>query len=144
MSLGFLYGSSESIELVKRTNGGINEVAPMYLNLTKNGNLSISNLDEEFISEMKKMNIKVTPFLSNHWSRSKGRSALKNREKLTLQLIECIIKYDLDGINVDIENLTQKDRENFSEFVKLLKEKIDIKTYEKVIELYNLYKKEMN
>ena len=26
----------------------------------------------------------------------------------------------------------------------LLKEKIDIKTYEKVIELYNLYKKEMN
>ena len=57
VSLGFLYGSSDSIELVKRTNGGINEVAPMYLNLTKNGNLSISNLDEEFISEMKKMKI---------------------------------------------------------------------------------------
>lgn len=124
VSLGFLYGSSDSIELVKRTNGGINEVAPMYLNLTKNGNLSISNLDEEFISEMKKMNIKVTPFLSNHWSRSKGRAAVKNREKLTLQLVECIIKYDLDGINVDIENLTQKDRENFSEFVKLLKERM--------------------
>ena len=33
---------------------------------------------------------------------------------------------------------------NPNEVFKLLKEKIDIKTYEKVIELYNLYKKEMN
>lgn len=33
---------------------------------------------------------------------------------------------------------------NPNEVFKLLKEKIDIKTYEKLIELYNLYKKEMN
>lgn len=124
VSLGFLYGSSDSAELVKRTNGSINEVAPMYLKLSKNGDLSVSNLDEEFINEMKAMNIKVTPFLSNNWSRSRGRAAIKNKEKLTSQLVECIIEYNLDGINVDIENLTSKDRDNFSEFIKLLKEKM--------------------
>ncbi|MBQ9267333.1 MAG: hypothetical protein IJ217_03540 [Clostridia bacterium] len=125
VSLGFLYGASDSVNLVRRTNGSINEVAPTYFDLNKKGNLVISSAyDEKFVAEMKNDGIKITPFLSNHWSRTLGRAALKNRENLTDQIVQAIEKYDLDGINVDIENLTASDRDDFTEFVRLLREKL--------------------
>ncbi len=124
VSLGFLYNSSDSLELVERTNGGINEVAPTYFTIDSKGNLIISHLDEEFIQNVKQDGVTVTPFLSNNWSRSKGRAALKNKENLTNQIVEAIEKYNLDGVNIDIENLTSSDRDEFSAFIRLLKEKL--------------------
>lgn len=125
VSLGFLYGISEQIELVDRTNGSINQVAPTCLDLTSNGNLKVTNeLTHEFVQEMHARGIKVTPFLSNHWVRNKGRAAIKNAEKLTNDIVAIIEEYHLDGVNVDIENLTPDDRDGFSELVRILKEKM--------------------
>lgn len=125
VSLGFLYGSDEQIELVERTNGAINQVSPTWFDISSKGNLVISSaVDEEFIQTMKEMNVKITPFLSNHWNRNKGRAALKNSEKLAEQIADAIKKYDLDGVNVDIENLTSKDRDDFSDFVNILRDKL--------------------
>lgn len=125
VSLGFLYGSSEQLELVERTNGAINQVSPTWFDLNSNGNLEISSdFDVEFIKQMKDKNVKVTPFLSNHWNRSKGRAAIENAENLAQQISEVIIEYDLDGVNVDIENLTSKDRDGLSNFVKILREEL--------------------
>ena len=63
VSLGFLYNSSDSINLVRRTNGSINEVAPTYFDLSSKGNLIItSELNNKFIDAMKDDGIKVTPF----------------------------------------------------------------------------------
>lgn len=125
VSLGFLYGSSDQLELVARTNGAINQVSPTWFDLTSSGNLKLSSdFDEDFIENMKAQNIKVIPFLSNHWSRSKGRAAIANAEMLSQQISEVIMAYDLDGVNVDIENLTSKDRDSLSNFVKILREKL--------------------
>ena len=125
VSLGFLYNSSDSINLVRRTNGSINEVAPAIFDISKEGNLEFNGaVSEKFMTAMKEDNISVTPFLSNHWNRNVGRAALKNKEKLTDQIVDAIEKYDFDGINVDIENLTSDDRDNFSEFVRMLREKL--------------------
>lgn len=125
VSLGFIYDASDSVELVDRTNGAINQVSPTCLNISSKGNLIVtSDLTHEFVQAMKERNILVMPFLSNHWVRSKGRAAIKNSEKLTTQIIETIEKYNLDGINVDIENLTPSDRDAFSEFVRILREKM--------------------
>lgn len=33
-------------------------------------------------------------------------------------------EYDLDGINVDIENVTHEQKDQYTQFVKLLREKI--------------------
>ena len=41
-----------------------------------------------FVKEMKDRNILVMPFLSNHWVRSKGRAAIKNSEKLAIQILK--------------------------------------------------------
>ncbi|MBO5180234.1 MAG: glycoside hydrolase [Clostridia bacterium] len=125
VSLGFLYGSDDQAELVQRTNGAINQVSPTWFDISSKGNLVISSaVDEDFIQMMKEMDVKITPFLSNHWSRSKGRAALKNSEKLSQQIVDAIMKYDLEGVNVDIENLTSKDRDDFSDFVNILRDKL--------------------
>ncbi|MBO5142588.1 MAG: hypothetical protein J6C46_06260 [Clostridia bacterium] len=125
VSLGFIYGASDGVELIDRTNGSINQVSPTCLDITSKGNLVVtSDLTHEFVAAMKERNILVTPFLSNHWVRSKGRAAIKNTEKLTTQIVDVIEKYELDGINVDIENLTPEDRDGFTEFVRVLREKM--------------------
>ncbi len=125
VSLGFLYNSSNPTNLVRRTNGSINEVAPTYFDIDDKGNLEISNeLSEKFIKAMKEDNIKITPFLSNHWSRSKARKAIENKENLVKQIVEVINKYELDGINVDLENLTANDRDDFTQFVRYLKDNL--------------------
>lgn len=125
VSLGFIYGADDQVELVDRTNGSINQVSPTCFDINSRGNLVItSELTHEFVAAMKERNIIVTPFLSNHWVRSKGRAALKNAENLTNQIVTAIEEYQLDGVNIDIENLTPDDRDSLSNFVKLLSEKL--------------------
>lgn len=126
-NMSYLYGGTTSsyINKVDATNGVINEVSPSYFDLTDNGNLKITGaISQDFINAMHERGIDVVPFLSNHWARTQGRNALNNREKLVNQIIEAIEKYNLDGVNVDLENLTQDDRDNYTEFVKLLREKM--------------------
>ena len=78
VSLGFIYGVSDSIGLVERTNGAINQVSPTCFNLDAEGNLVVtSELTHDFVNAMKEREVLVTPFLSNHWVRSKGRAAIK-------------------------------------------------------------------
>lgn len=124
VSLGFMYGEAD-IELVTRTNGAINQVSPGWLDISSKGNLIISGeLTHDFVKSMHDKNVLVTPFLSNHWVRSKGRAAIKNAENLANQIIEVVEEYNLDGVNVDIENLTVHEKDSFSEFVRILSEKI--------------------
>ena len=125
VSLGYLYGSTDNIDLVDRTNGAINQIAPTCMDLDDRGNLDLtSNLTKKFVDEMHERGILVTPFLSNHWARQKGRKAIKNAEKLSDQIIKAIEKYDLDGVNIDIENLTEDDRDNLTNFVRVLRAKM--------------------
>lgn len=123
-NMSYLYGSGSYEQLVERTGGSIQEVAPSYFDLTADGNLQMNPVDTAFVASMHRQGVKVVPFLSNHWSRSKGRNALANLESLTDQLAEAIQKYQLDGVNVDIENVTEVDREHYTQLVKRLREKL--------------------
>lgn len=127
MNMAYLYGGNISTykTLVEKTKDTLQEVSPSYFDLTADGNLKITGaVDPSFIREMHKKGIKVIPFLSNHWDRELGRLALKNQEKLIEDLAKAIEKYDLDGINVDIENVTEEDRDAYTELVKGLREKL--------------------
>lgn len=68
--------------------------------------------------------IRVVPYLSNNWDRELGRAMLRNKEVATTQIAEAIERYNLDGVNVDIENVTDEDQADYTEFVRLLREKI--------------------
>ncbi len=126
LSLGYIYSASKShVEIVDATNGSISVVSPTCLNLSNNGRLKINDiLDEEFVTEMHKRGIKVTPFLSNHWGRKRAQAALDNPEILVDELVEAINIYNFDGINVDLENLSASDKDKLTNFVKLLREKL--------------------
>ena len=124
ISMAYLYGNYDYVSLVTREEGALNVVSPSYFDLDTNGNLSLNVVDQNLIKEMHKRGIKVTPFLSNHWDKALGRKALANAEKLSKDIVNAILKYNLDGVNVDIENVTELDKENYIKLVKMLREKL--------------------
>lgn len=123
-NMSYLYGNYDYASLVERTNGALSEVSPSYFDLYEDGSLKLNKVDTAFVSEMHEKGVKVVPFLSNHWDRAKGRAALKNMDQLATQIANVISKYNLDGVNVDIENLNEADRASYIKFVKLLREKL--------------------
>ncbi|MCM3387015.1 peptidoglycan-binding protein [Ureibacillus chungkukjangi] len=126
-NMSYLYfgNTSSYISQVDKTQGNLNLVSPSYFDLNADGSLKLtSQFDSKFVNEMHNRGIKVVPFLSNHWDRTLGRAALANREALSTQIANAIIKNNLDGVQVDIENTTDVDRDAYTDLVRLLREKL--------------------
>jgi spore germination protein YaaH len=125
MSYLFFGSTSSYIAQVDQTKGSLDVVSPSYFNLSTDGNLQLSDaVDAAFVDAMHTRGIRVVPFLSNHWDRDVGVKALNNREALATQIVQAINQYKLDGINVDIENVTEAQRDSLTELVKLLRSKL--------------------
>lgn len=125
MSYVYFGNSALYTGLVDNTDGSLNDIAPNYFDLNEDGTLKLTPaVDRSFINDMHNKGIKVTPFLSNHWDRQKGINALKNRKVLASQVAGAILEYGLDGVNVDIENMTENERDIYTDFVRLLREKL--------------------
>ncbi len=125
-SMGYLYSGTDiqQIEYVNQTNNALDVVSPSYFDIREDGSLKLNYLSPYFIKTMHDKGIKVVPFLSNHWNRTAGINALKNVELLSTQIAEYVKEYDLDGVNVDIENVTHEQRDQYTKLVRLLREKI--------------------
>lgn len=122
MTYAYFGAGNALIETLNNTGDILDVVSPSYFDLTSDGHLQLtSQFDPSTIRQMQKNNYMVVPFLSNHWDREKGRAALNNREPLIKEIVDIIDEYNLDGINVDIENITHEDRENFTLFIKELR-----------------------
>lgn len=126
-NMTYLYfgDANNQMSLVEKTNGSLSVISPNYFNINSDGSLLLTSLlSTEFVKSMHAQNIKVVPFISNHWDRELGRAALTNRERLADEIVAAIKKYDLDGINVDVENVTEADRANYTDFVRILRSKL--------------------
>jgi spore germination protein YaaH len=126
-SMSYLYSGTTPtfIKEVKNTKGNLDVVAPSYFEMNSDGSLKLTyQFDPTFIQAMHDQNVKVVPFLGNNWNRTLGRAALANRDALSTQIADAIEKYNLDGVNIDIENVNEQDRDNYTDFIKLLSEKI--------------------
>lgn len=126
-NMSYLYfGNTRSyISQIDKTQGNLSLVSPSYFDINADGSLKITTqYDATFVKEMHNRRIKVVPFLSNHWDRNVGRAALTNRELLSTQIADFIIRNNLDGIQVDIENTTEIDRAAYTDLVRLLREKL--------------------
>lgn len=125
MSYQFLGSGSTFINQVNQTQGNLNTVVPYFFNIDKSGNLLLTKqVTKEYVDTMHSEGIKVVPYMTNNWSRAIGRSAIANREALSTQIANAIKTYNLDGVNVDIENVTEVDRNNYTDFVRLLRQKL--------------------
>ena len=124
LNLGYIYSASKShSEIIEFTNNSVNVVSPTAFDMTPKGRLEINGiLDKEFIDEMHAKGIKVTPFLSNHWGKKRAQAALRNPYPLIQDVVTAVYDYNLDGVNVDLENLDAKDKDALTNFMKLMRE----------------------
>lgn len=126
-NMTYLYFGSPSayVQRVEQARGALDEISPNYFNLNEDGTLNVTDSGiSNFVSQMHARGIRVVPFLSNHWDRALGIKALENREQLADQIAQAVKQYNLDGINVDIENVTHLHRDDYSRFVELLRRKL--------------------
>ncbi len=122
MSYIYFGSSSDYTKLVDSTQNTLSEVAPNYFALDSGGNLALSSsVSTEFVRDMHARGITVVPYLTNDWSRPVGKAALNNREALAQDLADAVALYDLDGVNIDIENVTSTEREAYVDFTRLLR-----------------------
>lgn len=103
---------------------GINVVSPTFFRLEQAGKGNIlANVGEEgesYVSWAHKQNYQVWPMLSNESLNDTTSEILRDyklRESLINQIVQYIIKYDLDGINIDFENMYEADKDYFSRFL---------------------------
>ena len=128
-SLTYLYAGTTAsyLKMLDDARGSIKTVCTDYFDIKPDGSLWITpagKIDAGFIDEMHARGMLVTPFISNHWDREKGNAALDNRAALTDEIAEMISKYNLDGINIDIENVNEKYRDAYTDFARLLRKKL--------------------
>jgi len=105
---------------------GVNVVSPAFFYLDKNGNLreNIGDAGEKYIEWAHNNGYKVWPMISNAEAAKESlsiTSKIMNSYELRQELIEGIVdkcvKYDIDGINVDFENMRQEDIDMYSRFI---------------------------
>ncbi|WP_158289705.1 S-layer homology domain-containing protein [Paenibacillus flagellatus] len=123
--MSYLYTgkTSDYVRFVDRTDGALQVVSPSYFDLNADGSLQVTGkIDRAFVDDMHERGLKVVPFLSNHWDRQVGLAALAGRDALVAQLVQAIESYGLDGVNVDIENVTETSRDDYTDLVKKLRE----------------------
>ncbi|MDL2289193.1 SH3 domain-containing protein, partial [Clostridia bacterium OttesenSCG-928-F22] len=125
-SMSYLYtgSTSEQIQYVNNTKDSLNTVAPSYFDINADGSLKINAISSDLVNAMHNANIDVVPFLSNHWNRTAGIAFLQNYEHSATLLAQAIEQYNLDGINVDIENVTHNEKDLYTAFVRSLREKV--------------------
>lgn len=123
-NMTYLYGTGDYIALVENTKDTLDEVSPSYFDVGSNGRLVVNSIDKNFVDTMHEKGIKVVPFFSNHWNRERGVAMFSQSEVVVNELVNAVIENNLDGVNVDIENMTEGSRKWYAEFVKLLREKM--------------------
>ena len=125
---------SEYVEAPTRTGKieGVNVVSPSFFYLQKDGNgVVIANVGEKgeaYIDWAHSNDYKVWPILSNNSLRDTS-STILNDFYLRHNLIEVILYaceiYDIDGINLDFENLNMEDKDEFTKLIIELKPRLN-------------------
>lgn len=110
---------------------GVNVVSPAFFSLVSKGNGAINtNIGDNglnYIKWAKSNNYEVWPMLSNNSYKettSKILNSYELRTKLINDIVNLAVKYELDGINIDFENMNTEDKNVFSRFIIELKPKL--------------------
>lgn len=110
---------------------GVNVVSPSFFSLVKKGdgklNNNVGTNGINYINWAKQSGYKVWAMVSNN-SYRETTSRVLNSYELRTNLINDIVKlanqYNLDGINIDFENMNESDKEMFSRFIIELEPKL--------------------
>ena len=105
---------------------GINVVSPAFFYLDENGNIreNIGSEGKKYIEWAHNNGYKVWPMFSNAVAANKSlevtskiMNSYENRQKIIDSIVGKCVKYNLDGINIDFENMKQEDKDMYSRFI---------------------------
>ena len=118
------YGSAPERE--GTTIEGVNVVSPAFFYLDEKGNFkeNIGNKGQAYIEWAHTNGYRVWPMVSNSEAATKSLEITSNivnsyekRQELIENIVNACVKYKLDGINIDFENMKQEDKDMFSRFI---------------------------
>ncbi len=102
---------------------GLNAISPTWFSL-KNGEGDVSNLASlDYVKWAKSKQYHVWGLFSNSFDPERTHAALKDyktRQKIIRQLLQYANMYQIDGLNIDFENVNVEDRDLVTQFVKEL------------------------
>ena len=103
---------------------GVNVVSPSFFYLDKNGKVqeNVGKAGENYINWAHSNGYKVWPMISNAGDgmltvTSNIMNDYKKRQKLIEEIVDMCVKYKVDGINVDFENMKKEDIDLYSRFI---------------------------
>ena len=113
------------------TINGVNVVSPAFFSLISKGNgkinTNIGNNGLEYIKWAKNNGYEVWPMFSNNSYKETTSEVLNSyelRTKMINDIVTLAVRYELDGINIDFENMNSSDKDAFSRFIIELKPKL--------------------
>ena len=100
---------------------GINAISPSFFELKKDGSVS-KNYTKKYVEWAHNNNYKVWPtfsnsFLNNLDAVSKMMESFDSRSKLIENIVNAVVETDVDGVNIDFENMYKEDKDKFSRFI---------------------------
>lgn len=103
---------------------GVNVVSPAFFYIDEDGEF-VENVGEEgqaYIEWAHNNGYKVWPMVSNAGDgmitvTSRIMNSYESRKELIESIVKACVKYGLDGINVDFENMRQEDKDLYSRFI---------------------------
>lgn len=111
---------------------GVNVVSPTCFILKTLGKGAVEeNVGEQgknYIAWAKQNGYEVWPSISNNSRIDTTAEVMRDyklREKLINQIVDYVTKYQLDGINIDFENMYAEDKDNFSQFLVELRPRLN-------------------
>ncbi|WP_134702678.1 glycosyl hydrolase family 18 protein [Ammoniphilus sp. YIM 78166] len=121
----YLYGESTEtyIKQLSVTKNLAGTLVPGYFDIDADGNL-IDHVDPAFVQYAHDHGYKITPFISNHWDYELGQTAMEKRVKLAHQLADAVLHHNVDGVDFDIENLREHNRDEQTEFLQILVDRL--------------------
>ncbi len=103
---------------------GANVVCPSFFELKSDGSLAVNvgTSGQNYIKWAKDNNLEIWPVLSNSMLNNLGAvskilSTFETRANLIDNIINELVKIDVDGIHVDFENMYKEDKDNYSRFI---------------------------
>ncbi|MDK2918826.1 MAG: hypothetical protein PWQ37_1559 [Candidatus Petromonas sp.] len=102
---------------------GVNIVSPTWISLKNSSGELKNNISEEYIEWARNRGYKIWVLFSNSFDPDLTHEFLNNslaREKVIEDLLRMIKENDMDGVNIDFENVYLKDKEKLVQFVREL------------------------
>ena len=106
------------------TMDGVNVVSPAFFHLNTSGELTenVGTQGQAYIDWAHSNGYKVWPMVQNAGNgmlnvTSNIMNDYDKRQKLINQIVNYCVKYKLDGINIDFENMKKEDKDMYSRFI---------------------------